>query len=176
MVNKALFLDRDGTINEDLGFVHRIEDFRFIDGIFDLCRWAEDNGYLIIVITNQSGIERGYYTDDEFLCLTSWMKDQFKDHGITITEVFYCPSLSGRDRKPDIGMFEKACLKYDIDMGASLSLGDKERDIEAGIRAGVGTNILFSSESNETKADKVIKNIKEMAVYCLSKKEIGGTR
>ncbi len=169
MANKALFLDRDGTINEDLGFVHRIEDFRFIDGIFELCRRAEKNGFLIIVITNQSGIERGYFTDDDFQQLTSWMKEQFKDHGITITDVFYCPLLSGEDRKPHAGMFEKAKQKYNIDMAASMSLGDKERDIEAGINAGVGTNILLS---NESKADIVIKSLKNLASYRLSDEEM----
>lgn len=147
---KALFLDRDGTINIDNHYVHRKEDFYFIDGIFDLCRMAQKTGYLIIVITNQSGIERGYYTEEDFLTLTDWMVKRFREEGIEIADVFYCPSLSGEDRKPRPGLFEKAIKKFDIDRKLSLSLGDKERDIEAALNAGIGRNYLFEQKI-ETK-------------------------
>ena len=80
--NKALFLDRDGVINVDYGYVHKIENFDFVDGIFDLCKEAEEKGYLIIVVTNQAGIAREYYTEDDFLKLTNWMKNEFKKRGI----------------------------------------------------------------------------------------------
>ncbi|MDO5567425.1 MAG: HAD family hydrolase [Planctomycetia bacterium] len=162
MANKALFLDRDGVINVDDHYVHRIEDFRFVDGIFELCRAARDKGYLIIVVTNQSGIERGYFTHDDFRVLTDWMIERFREEGVVITEVYYCPSLSGPDRKPLPGMFEKARIKYDLDMSRSLSLGDKERDVQAGIRAGVGTNVLFSSERQPHPAYCTIRNLLEM--------------
>lgn len=145
MVNKALFLDRDGTINVDYGYVYQPEKFDFIDGIFDLCRRAQEKGYLIIVITNQSGIARGYYTVSDYEKCTHYMIDKFKEQGIKITDVFYCPDLSGEDRKPNAGLFLKAQQKYDIDMSESVSLGDKERDIEAGKKAGVGRNFLFNN-------------------------------
>ena len=141
---KALFLDRDGTINEDRAYVHAREDFVFIDGVFDFCRRAQEKGYLIIVVTNQSGIARGYYGEAEYRELTDWMVAEFARHGVKVTDVFHCPDLSGPDRKPEPGMFLKARDKYAIDMAASVSIGDKPRDVEAGERAGVGTNILFT--------------------------------
>ena len=143
-MTKALFLDRDGTINIDRAYVHRREDFEFIGGVFDFCRKAQEKGYLVIVITNQSGIARGYYTEDDYRALTDWMVGEFAKEGVTITDVFHCPELSGPDRKPEPGMFLKARDKYAIDMAASVSIGDKPRDVEAGERAGVGTNILFT--------------------------------
>lgn len=143
MWHKALFLDRDGTINVDYGYVYQIEKFEFINGIFELCQKAQEKGYLIIIITNQSGIARNYYKDDDFHILNKFMIDEFASKGIKITDVFYCPDLEGERRKPNCGMFIEAKEKYNIDMKASISLGDKERDIEAAQKAGVGKNFLF---------------------------------
>ena len=142
-MNKALFLDRDGTINVDYGYVYQIEKFEFINGIFELCQKAQEKGYLIIVITNQSGIARNYYKDEDFYILNKFMIDEFASKGIKITDVFYCPDLDGERRKPNCGMFIEAKEKYNIDMKASISLGDNERDIEAAQKAGVGKNFLF---------------------------------
>ena len=145
-MTKALFLDRDGTINVDYGYVYEPERFVFIDGVFDFCRMAQDKGYLLIVVTNQSGIARGYFTEADFAAITKYMVDRFTAAGVTITDVFHCPSLEGPDRKPEPGMFLKAKEKYDIDMAASVNIGDKERDIEAGRLAGVGKNVLFTGD------------------------------
>ena len=145
-MSKALFLDRDGTINVDYGYVHEPERFVFIDGVFDFCRRAQELGYLIIVITSQSGIERGYFTEDDFSVITKYMVDGFASEGVTITDVFHCPSLEGPDRKPEPGLFLKAQAKYGIDMAASVNVGDRERDLEAGRRAGVGRNVLFTGD------------------------------
>ena len=145
-MTKALFLDRDGTINVDYRYVHELEKFVFIDGVFDFCRMAQEKGYLIIVVTNQSGIARGYFTEADFAAITNYMVDRFAAAGVTITDVFHCPSLDGPDRKPEPGMFFKAKGKYDIDMAASLNIGDSARDLEAGRRAGVGRNIPFSGD------------------------------
>ena len=142
-MSKALFLDRDGTINADYGYVHEPERFVFIDGIFDFCRRAQELGYLIIVITSQSGIERGYFTESDFARVTKYMVERFAAEGVTITDVFHCPSLDGPDRKPEPGLFRKAQAQYDIDMAASVNIGDRDRDLEAGRRAGVGRNVLF---------------------------------
>ena len=144
---KALFLDRDGTINVDYGYVYQPEKFELIDGIVDLCKKAQEKGYLIIVITNQSGIARGYYTDADFQKLNQYMIDVFTKKGVTITDVFYCPELSGPRRKPECGMFLEAQKKYNIDMAQSVSVGDKERDIEAGLKAGIGKNLLFNGHN-----------------------------
>lgn len=149
MLHKALFLDRDGTINVDYGYVYQIEKFEFINGIFELCQKAQEKGYLIIVITNQSGIARGYYTDKDFHKLNRFMVDEFAKKGIRITDVFYCPDLEGNRRKPNCGMFIEAKEKYNIDISSSISLGDKERDIEAAQKAGVSKNFLFKGNYTE---------------------------
>lgn len=145
-MTKALFLDRDGTINVDYGYVHEPEKFVFIDGVFDFCRLAQEKGYLIIVVTNQSGIERGYFTEADFAMITKYMVNKFAEAGVTVTDVFHCPSLEGPDRKPEPGMFLKAKEKYDIDMALSINIGDRDRDLEAGRRAGIGNNLLFEGD------------------------------
>ena len=147
MQHKALFLDRDGTINVDYGYVYQPEKFELIEGIVELCQQAQKKGYLIIVITNQSGIARGYYTDDDFQKLNQYMIDMFSAKGVTITDVFYCPELSGPRRKPECGMFLEAQKMYNIDMAQSVSVGDKERDVEAGKKASVGKNFLFNGHN-----------------------------
>lgn len=154
-MNKALFLDRDGVINVEKNYVHKIEDFEFIDGIFELTKYFQDNGYLIIVITNQAGIGRGYYTDEDFHKLNDWMIDQFKQKGILITEVYYCPfhpthgigeyKKDSFDRKPNPGMILKAARKYNINLSESILIGDKEGDILAGNNAGIESNYLIAT-------------------------------
>lgn len=154
--NKALFLDRDGVINVERGYVHRCESFEFIPGIFELCRAAQGMGYLLVVATNQAGIARGYYSESDFHDLTDWMMAQFKEKGVSITRLYYCPyhPVSGvgaykcdsPDRKPNPGMLLRAQADLDLDLGASILIGDKLSDIEAGCTAGVGTQILLSSE------------------------------
>lgn len=164
-MNKALFLDRDGVINLEKNYVHKIEDFEFIDGIFELTKYFQDKGYLIIVITNQAGIGRGYYTEEDFHKLNDWMIDQFKQRGILITEVYYCPfhpthgigkyKKDSFDRKPNPGMILNATRKYNINLSESILIGDKESDIEAGKSAGVGMNILFLERNNNKLADVI---------------------
>lgn len=155
MQPKALFLDRDGTINIDYGYVYQPEKFELINGIVELCLKAQEKGYLIIVITNQSGIARGYYTDDDFQKINQYMIDSFAQKGVKITDVFYCPELTGPRRKPECGMFLEAQAKYNLDMKASVSVGDKERDVEAGIKAGVGKNFLFDGDT----FDEIMENL-----------------
>lgn len=152
-MNRAVFLDRDGVINEDHGYIHKQEDFVFIDGIFDFCRTACEKGYLLIVVTNQSGIARGYYTEEDFCRLNDWMLGEFERRNITIARTYYCPyhpekglgryKADSYDRKPNPGMFLRAKEEFELDMENSAAIGDKETDIEAARRAGVGTLILF---------------------------------
>ena len=146
---KALFLDRDGTINVDYGYVYQPEKFELIDGIVELCQKAQEKGYIIIVITNQSGIARGYYTEEDYKILEQYMINKFSELGIKITDVFHCPELSGERRKPECGMFLEAQQKYNINMETSVSIGDKQRDVEAGKKAGVGKNLLFENNFKE---------------------------
>jgi D-glycero-D-manno-heptose 1,7-bisphosphate phosphatase len=167
-VNRALFLDRDGVINVDYDYVHKPEEFKFIDGIFELCRYYYERGYLIIVVTNQSGIARGYYSEEDFLHVSLWMREQFKLNGVEITDVYHCPhhpEITGscRCRKPSPGMLLDAKKAYDIDMGNSLLIGDKERDIEAAIGAGIEDTVLFTcKDSIKTKARRVVCDFKEL--------------
>lgn len=158
-MRRALFLDRDGVINIEKNYVSRIEEFEFIDGIFDLCRLADKLGFLIIVITNQAGIGRGYYSEADFQHLTQWMVGRFAEEGVTIAGVYHCPDhptagvgeylRESYDRKPNPGMLLRAKDEFDLDLTGSILVGDKDSDIQAGIAAGVGANLLLShDESN----------------------------
>jgi len=163
----ALFLDRDGVINIEKNYLHKKEDFEFIDGIFDLCHYYQEKGYLIIVVTNQSGIARGYYSEVDFSNLTFWMIDAFASKGIEITQVYHCPhhpDISGECecRKPNPGMLLQAGKEFNIDFDSSLLVGDSERDIEAAYNAGVKETYLFSEETKDTKATKNIHALRSL--------------
>lgn len=157
MSRRALFLDRDGVINHDPGYVNRIEDFVFVDGIFDLCRTALSLDYLLIVVTNQAGIARGYYTEADFLRLTGWMCARFAQERAGITEVFFCPYhpehgkgsylAESFDRKPNPGMLLRAAEKHSIALTESMMIGDTESDMEAAKRAGVESRILLLADT-----------------------------
>lgn len=175
----ALFLDRDGVINVDRGYVCRREDFEFIDGIFELCRTAKELGYSIFVVTNQAGIGRGYYTEQDFLTLTDWMCDVFEDNGVVLDGVFHCPfhprhgvgqyKVDSPDRKPGPGMILQAVNKFSIDVAKSVLVGDKASDIEAGIAAGLGCNLLFCasapSRSAEIAATALVGSLSQVVPY-----------
>jgi D-glycero-D-manno-heptose 1,7-bisphosphate phosphatase len=149
----ALFLDRDGVINVDHAYVHRREDFDFVDGIFELCRLARQRGYLIFVVTNQAGIGRGKYTEQDFHALTEWMCGVFKAEGAPIDKVYFCPyhaehgvgayKIDSPFRKPNPGMILQAAAEYGVNLAGSVLLGDNETDVQAGVAAGVGCNLLF---------------------------------
>lgn len=147
--NKALFLDRDGVINIDKGYVYKVEDFVFMDNIFDVSKYYHNKGYLIIIVTNQSGIARGYYTEEDFMILTEWMIGEFSKRHISITNVYHCPhhpDFGGPCdcRKPRPGMLLSAANDYDIDLSESILIGDSSRDIEAGQNAGILRNLFIT--------------------------------
>ena len=136
MPNKVLFLDRDGPINlvGPKGFVHKPEYFHFTDGIFKLCREAISKDYKIIVITNQTGIGLGDYTEKDMEDVHEHMKKTFKKNGVKITDIFYTKYPTSANRKPSPGMFRLAKEKYeltDFDMFMSLAVGDRKKDAEA---------------------------------------------
>lgn len=163
----ALFLDRDGVVNVEKNYLHKVEDFEFIAGIFDLCRKYQDLGYLIIIVTNQSGIARGYYSEADFTQLTAWMLDAFQEQGIAIEAVYHCPhhpDISGTCscRKPEPGMLLEAAKTHAIDLKRSLLVGDSERDIIAAHRAGVEETYLFSPDAKSSEATKIIRSLKEL--------------
>ena len=145
---KTVFLDRDGVINKEVGYLHKIQDFEFIDGVFKACLYFQSLDYQIIVVTNQSGIGRGYYDEDDFHIINNWMLGQFKNKGIEILDVFFCPHdpESNCDcRKPKPGMLNQANEKHNIDMEKSWMIGDKEADVAAANSAGIKNTILVKS-------------------------------
>ena len=145
MPKKAIFLDRDGVVNKEVNYLFKIEDFEFIDGIFDACLYFQNLNYAIIIVTNQSGITRNYYTENDYQTLTKWMLRQFKDNGIEILNVFHCPhgpESTCECRKPKPGMFLKAKDEHNTDMEKSWMIGDKERDIIAANSARIYNTIL----------------------------------
>lgn len=149
-MKKALFLDRDGVINKEKNYLYKIEDFEFIDGVFEACKYFQEKGYLLIIITNQAGIARGKYTEEDYQLLTSWMIKEFEKENIIISKVYHCPhhpDFSGECecRKPNIGMLLEAKKDFDLDLSQSILVGDKNSDIEAGIKAEVGMNYLVST-------------------------------
>lgn len=139
---KALFLDRDGVINHDTGYLSKIKDLRFIKGIFKFCRKANEKGYKIIIITNQSGIGRGYYTSKEFKKLMNYIIQEFNRRNIEILDYFYSPYFKyskyskfrsikfKRMRKPNIGMVVNAKKKYNLNLKKSIFIGDSKADLE----------------------------------------------
>jgi D-glycero-D-manno-heptose 1,7-bisphosphate phosphatase len=156
MYKSALFLDRDGVINVDRGYIHRSDQFEFVPGIFELARfWTNELRRLIVVVTNQSGIGRGHFDERAYEDLTQWMCDRFKAEHTAIARVYHCPYHPlhgigdyGRDhpwRKPNPGMILQAMSDLDLDPAQSAILGDKISDIEAGEAAGIGLRILVAS-------------------------------
>ena len=162
MTIKTIFLDRDGVINKEINYLHKIEDFEFIDGVFEACQFLQSLEYKIIVITNQSGISRGLYTNNDYQIITKWMVSQFMKNNISILDTFHCPHLpdSGCNcRKPKPGMLLNAKNKYDIDMNQSWMIGDKETDITAAISSGINNTILVKSGHKINEADSRAKFI-----------------
>lgn len=176
--SRALLLDRDGVINKEVGYLHRIQDFEFIPGVIETCRAYQAAGYLLIIITNQAGIARGYYTKRDFHVLNNWMLKQFEECGVRVDKVFFSPfHPEGKGqykqdsfcRKPNPGLILQAQREYNLDLSVSILVGDKESDIEAGIAAKVGTCILVRSgypiDENLTKAHLVINSLAELRSF-----------
>lgn len=152
---RALFLDRDGVINEEVGYLSRSADVRFVPGIFSLCRAAQRHGYIIVVVTNQSGIARGLYTELEFGNLMRWMRGQFMNEHVRLDGVYHCPyhpeygvgvyRRDHEDRKPSPGMLLRAARDLGIELGASAMVGDRCSDVAAANAAGLRNVFLLTS-------------------------------
>ena len=184
MSNSALFLDRDGVINVDRGYIHRSDQFEFVPGIFELARfWTNELRRSIVVVSNQSGIGRGYFDEWAYEDLTRWMCDRFEAEHTAIARVYHCPyhPLYGvgeyrRDhpwRKPNPGMILRAVSDLGLDPAQSAILGDKMSDIEAGAAAGIGLRILVAShdakESEGAPPHEVVANLSEALVLLRSR-------
>ncbi len=150
----ALFLDRDGVINEEVGYLHRPEDVRWVEGIVPLCRTARALGYALVVVTNQSGIARGLYSTEDFEKLMNWMRTELKVRGVVLDAVYHCPfhpehgvgewRREHEDRKPGPGMLFRAARDLKLDLKASLLVGDRCSDIAAANAAGLPRAFLLS--------------------------------
>jgi D-glycero-D-manno-heptose 1,7-bisphosphate phosphatase len=143
----ALLLDRDGTLNADRGWVHRPAEFQWVEDAREAIRWANDHGILVLVITNQAGIARGYYTEDEFQAFTAWIGRELAGSGAHIDATYYCPHhptegigeyrRECRCRKPGPELIERAQAEWGFDPARSVLVGDGENDIEAASAAGI---------------------------------------
>jgi len=165
---KIIFLDRDGVINEEVNYLRNIEDFVFIEGIFKSMHYLKELGYEFIIITNQSGIARGLYSEADYKKIDLWMKSVFKKHNLDILDSIHCPHKPEDDcncRKPKPGMFDFCFQKYSISKENSWMIGDSKRDIEASLAAGINNNILVRSGhpiSEGIKNIPIIDSIKEI--------------
>jgi D-glycero-D-manno-heptose 1,7-bisphosphate phosphatase len=159
-LRKALFLDRDGVINRDLGYVHKKEDFIFIERIFDFVKIFTEQGFDVFIITNQSGIARGFYTEEDFEKIKRYVENSFWKEGIEIVKTYHCPCHPEFNevcecRKPEPKMLFDARDEFNIDLSQSIFIGDSETDFLAGQSAGVQT-FLFSEHNPERTFQKIL--------------------
>jgi D-glycero-D-manno-heptose 1,7-bisphosphate phosphatase len=166
---KAIFLDRDGVINKEKNYLYKISDFEFIDGVFDMCKYLINLDYSIVVVTNQSGIARGYYQEIDYEIIMSWMIDQFSFNGINILDIFHCPHSPDSNcscRKPKPGMIIEAKNKHNINLAKSWLVGDSERDIEAANSAGIENTVIvragYKTHDSLTQAKFRIGSLREI--------------
>tara|TARA_Y100001968_G_scaffold323610_1_gene361589 strand:+ start:572 stop:1129 length:558 start_codon:yes stop_codon:yes gene_type:complete len=161
-INKAIFIDRDGVINEDYGYVYKIIDFKFCLGTIEALTLLQKSGYLLIIITNQSGIDRGLYSQKDYELLTSYYLRVLSSKGIFVTATYHCPHhpLFSKEpfndcdcRKPKPGMFLKASKDFDISLKDSIAIGDKTRDLQAAFAAGIEKRILISKDQSPNSID-----------------------
>ncbi|NLS14157.1 D-glycero-beta-D-manno-heptose 1,7-bisphosphate 7-phosphatase [Vibrio sp. SM6] len=184
MAKPAVFIDRDGVINVDHGYVHDEHDFEFIDGVFAATKALKEMGYLLVLVTNQSGIARGKFSEDRFLSLTQWMDWNFVDNGVEFDGIYYCPHhpegaveayrQTCDCRKPEPGMFFSARDFLKIDMEKSVMIGDKKEDMMAAQAAGVATRILVRTgkpvtAEGEALATSVLDSIRDVPAYLKSR-------
>lgn len=163
----VVFLDRDGIINIDHGYTHQVDQFEFSDGIIAACKRWQTKGYGLIIITNQSGIGRGYYSDSDFTILTEWMVGQFNAHHVTINAVYYCPHTPEEGclcRKPSPGMINAAITHYHLSPANCWMIGDKESDITAAQAAGILNTILVGPPSLKSVNSHHVRNVIDITI------------
>ena len=168
MQKKIIYLDRDGVINEDFGYVSKIENFKFVNGVFEACKEFLALGYEIIVVTNQSGIGRNYYSEDEFLELTKYMKNEFKKKDIDILNVYYCPHNPDDNcscRKPKTGMILQSLNDFEINLNNSWLIGDKMSDIKKKKNGNIPNRILINENIVDSKDFLLAKSLLDSVKY-----------
>lgn len=169
MKRKAVFLDRDGTINVDKNYLYKIDEFEYLPGVKDGLKILQEEGYLLVIVTNQSGIARGYYSEEDYLKLNEWMLKDMEQSGIHITDSFYCPHhpealiekyrCECNCRKPQLGLYLEAMKKYKIDFEQSYVIGDKLRDLELCKQYGTRGYLVYAENAIEDAFDNHIARI-----------------
>lgn len=171
-MNKAFFLDRDGTLNVDYNYVHTPDEWTWCDGAIKALRWMKKHEFKIIVVTNQSGISRGRYTDEDVQHLHRWVDDELAKKDLYIDDWYYAPhhpehdphlQYEPEDRKPGIGMFEKAATKHNIDFSTSYMAGDKITDLKPAIELDITP--FFIRSRHEPNQDKQWLKQHNIAAY-----------
>jgi D-glycero-D-manno-heptose 1,7-bisphosphate phosphatase len=158
MKNKAVFIDRDGTINVDGPYLSDPDKFRMYPGVGKGVKRLKDAGFKIIVVTNQSGIARGYFTEDDLAAVHNRMKEEFARFGVSLDGIYYCPHHPDEGcncRKPEPGLLLKATADHEIDTARSYMVGDKQLDMIAGAKIGAQT-LLVSSETERRMPGKAL--------------------
>ncbi len=145
--SKAVFFDRDGTLNVDIAYLHRPEDFIWIEGAKEAIKYVNDKGYLAILVTNQSGVARGYYPEEDIKEVYEWMNKELAKIGAHLDALFFCPhhpqgkipayTQVCNCRKPDTGMIDEACLQFNIERSKSYFVGDSDTDMDCAHNAGI---------------------------------------
>lgn len=177
-LHRAVFLDRDGTLNEECNYLHRPEDWRWLPGVVDGLAKLHQADYLLVVITNQAGIARGYYTEEQVHALHTWVNLQLRQHGVSISGFYFCPhhpefTHGGCTcRKPSPLLLKKASVELDIDLGKSWMVGDKLLDIQAGNAAGCRSILVRTGYGEEAAAQcqglaSIATNFSEAAAQIL---------
>ncbi|MBS1800278.1 MAG: HAD family hydrolase [Acidobacteria bacterium] len=177
--SRALFLDRDGVVNVEVGYLHRIEDVEFVPGIVSLCRTAMRLGYKLVVVTNQAGIARGFYTEADYETLMAWMREQLRVDGVELDAVYHCPyhpehgvgeyRREHEDRKPGTGMLLRAVRDLGVSLAESVMAGDRCSDIAAAKAAGLRQAFLVAgTEESGCPGDYLdVKTLSEVEAWLL---------
>jgi D-glycero-D-manno-heptose 1,7-bisphosphate phosphatase len=178
MPRRAAFLDRDGVVNREVGYLHRWEDFEFLPGALDAMRRLHQAGYALVIVTNQSGIARGYYTPADYEALTARLREAMAGNGSPAAGIYHCPhhpegtvagfSFECDCRKPLPGMLLQAAKDLDLSLPASIMVGDKLADAQAGRAAGVGQVFLVrSGHALETGAEAQADSVHDDLAACV---------
>ncbi|MFL5762774.1 MAG: D-glycero-alpha-D-manno-heptose-1,7-bisphosphate 7-phosphatase [Bacteroidia bacterium] len=158
-MNKAIFLDRDGVINVERGYTHRLEDFVILPDVMETLRILQEKGFLLVVISNQSGIGKDLYTQEDVETIHSFLQNEMTKAGVRLSEIYYCVHHpdTGRCicRKPDSLFVEKALARFNIDPRKSYFIGDKDRDVEAAEKAGVKGILIEANSSLKLLLDQL---------------------
>ncbi len=183
-MNKAIFLDRDGVINDDRGYIYKIEHYKFISGVFEALQLLQKHNYKIFIVTNQGGIGKNYYSQDDYQILTNWIKQQLKKNNLEITQIYHCPhhpeavieryKVVCDCRKPKPGMLLQAAKEHNILLSSSFMIGDCTTDIQAGKSAGCKTILVKTGYGGSDKIclikpDYISENLLQAARLVLEK-------